>query len=32
MKLLLDENLPKELKLDFSEYEIYCESSFKANK
>ncbi|MEO6404626.1 MAG: DUF5615 family PIN-like protein [Ferruginibacter sp.] len=23
MKLLLDENLPKRLKLDFSEYEIY---------
>ncbi len=23
MKLLLDENLPKKLKLDFREYEIY---------
>ena len=23
MRLLLDENLPKRLKLDFSEYEIY---------
>jgi hypothetical protein len=23
MRLLLDENLPKKLKLDFSEYEIY---------
>jgi hypothetical protein len=23
MKLLLDENLPKKLKLDFTEYEIY---------
>ena len=23
MKLLLDENLPKRLKLDFPEYEIY---------
>ena len=23
MKLLLDENLPKRLKLDFSEHEIY---------
>ena len=26
MKLLLDENLPKRLKLDFSEHEIYTVS------
>lgn len=31
MKLLLDENLPKKLKLDFSEHEIYTVSDKKWN-
>ncbi|MEM6841556.1 MAG: hypothetical protein AAF632_04980 [Bacteroidota bacterium] len=31
MKLLLDENLPKKLKLDFTDYEIYTVSDKKWN-
>ncbi len=31
MKLLLDENLPKKLKLDFQEHEIYTVSDKKWN-
>ena len=31
MKLLLDENLPKKLKLDFAEHEIYTVSDKKWN-
>jgi predicted nuclease of predicted toxin-antitoxin system len=31
MKLLLDENLPKKLKIDFPEHEIYTVSEMKWN-